>query len=57
MRKQLEQCDVAADNNYFIETKSTGSRPPGEPSWWIQKKFQKLEEKLRSEGIKQLLMN
>ena len=57
MRKQLEQCDVAADNNYFIETKSTGSRPPGEPSWWIQKKFQKLEEKLRSEGKKQLLMN
>lgn len=34
VRKQLEQCDVTTDNNCFIKTKGTGSRPPGELSWW-----------------------
>ncbi|KAM6950418.1 proline-serine-threonine phosphatase-interacting protein 1-like [Lycodopsis pacificus] len=28
VRKQLEQCDITTDNNYFIGMKSTGTRPP-----------------------------
>ncbi|XP_078108137.1 proline-serine-threonine phosphatase-interacting protein 1b isoform X2 [Sander vitreus] len=28
VRKLLEKCDIATDNNYFIGMKSTGSRPP-----------------------------
>ncbi|KAM6942697.1 proline-serine-threonine phosphatase-interacting protein 1-like [Xenentodon cancila] len=32
VRKALEHCDIAVDNNAFILQKSTGSRPPGELS-------------------------
>ncbi|KAG7222409.1 hypothetical protein INR49_016268, partial [Caranx melampygus] len=28
VRKQLEQCDITTDNDCFIKTKGTGSRPP-----------------------------
>ncbi|XP_008309143.1 proline-serine-threonine phosphatase-interacting protein 1-like [Cynoglossus semilaevis] len=29
VRKHLELCDITIDNNFFMETKSTGSRPHG----------------------------